>query len=509
MTAVRIQARTRVSVLRRDLCREPLDVFGEIADRDVRGSVFMESAARGTPDGMRSLIVPSGAVRLVARGSHVRLEALSDDGELVVSALGASRRFPVGGAELGVPDIERLKAPSILDAVRELAAVVIDDRSDIAMPPGVFGAFSYELVDCWESLPERPPSRWEEPDIDVVLALDTIVFDHAHDQVHVFTRSLEKAGDAAASRRHQDYVRVLTHGSSSAYPSPTDVGDKHAEPEVDDETFVSGVGKFLDHIERGEIFQGVLSRGLSMKSDADPLSVYRALRETNPSPYMFHVALDEGVLLGASPETSVKVSEGRVEIRPIAGTAPRGLNPDGTTDEELDNRLAVALLLDAKEQAEHAMLVDIARNDVARVSVSGTRTLAELFTIEKYSHVQHLVSAVTGELLPGLDALHAYRAAANMGTLTGAPKLRAMELIRETESSARGYYGGAVGYLLQDGRFDSCIVIRSLRYRPGGLYETRAGAGIVIDSDPARELAETEHKARACRRAVTLAEAYS
>jgi anthranilate synthase component 1 len=155
------------------------------------------------------------------------------------------------------------------------------------------------------------------------------------------------------------------------------------------------------------------------------------------------------------------------------------------------------------------MLVDLARNDVARVAIPGTRRVAEPFTIEKYSHVQHLVSGVFGELRPELDALHAYRAVANMGTLTGAPKLRAMELIRETEPYARGFYGGAVGYLLQDGSFDSCIVIRSLRYRPNGTYSTRAGAGIVADSIPERELEETAHKARACRQAVAIAEACS
>ena len=285
------------------------------------------------------------------------------------------------------------------------------------------------------------------------------------------------------------------------------VSDQAAKPDVSDEAFLASVGKFLNHIERGDIFQGVLSRGLEMESGVDPLAVYRVLRTQNPSPYMFHVDLGDGVLLGASPETCVKVEDRRLEIRPIAGTAPRGFSDDGTIDEELDSRLAIGLLLDSKEQAEHAMLVDLARNDVARVAIPGSRRVRDPFTIEKYSHVQHLVSGVSGELRPELDALHAYRASANMGTLTGAPKLRAMELIRETEPFARGYYGGAVGYLLQDGTFDSCIVIRSLRYRPPGIYSTRAGAGIVADSVPARELEETAHKARACRQAVAIAEA--
>jgi anthranilate synthase component 1 len=242
-----------------------------------------------------------------------------------------------------------------------------------------------------------------------------------------------------------------------------------------------------------------------MTSRATPLAVYRMLREHNPSPYMFHIDLGDGVLFGASPETCLKVEAGQVEIRPIAGTAPRGIRPDGSLDQDMDSRFGVALLLDDKEQAEHVMLVDLARNDVARVSVPGTRRVTDPFTLEKYSHVQHLVSRVKGTLRPDLDALHAYRASANMGTLTGAPKLRAMELIRENEPFSRGFYGGAVGYLLQDGTFDSCIVIRSLRYRDG-VYATRTGAGIVADSIPERELEETSHKARACILAVSLAE---
>jgi anthranilate synthase component 1 len=260
-----------------------------------------------------------------------------------------------------------------------------------------------------------------------------------------------------------------------------------------------------EHIGRGDVFQGVLSRALTMRSAAAPLAVYRALRAINPSPYLFYLDLPDGALLGASPETFLRVEGGEVEVRPIAGTAPRGFDDGGRVDRDLDDRLALRLLLDEKEQAEHAMLLDLARNDVARVSAPGTTRVVQQFGIERYSHVQHLVSRVRGRLRPGCDALHAYRAAANMGTLTGAPKPRAMELIRAMEPSARGFYGGACGYLLQDGTLDSCIVIRSLRQR-GGEYRTRAGAGVVAGSDPRRELAETEAKAMAAREAVAMAE---
>jgi anthranilate synthase component 1 len=501
----------------------------------------MESAATGDPAGNRSLVVPEGAVRLVTRGDEARFQALTACGERVLEAIARARpegRYRSRDATFDLAcapglgrdsadDLARLCSPSILDTARLLAGCVVDEPGpvDATVPPaGIYGAFSYELVDTWEALPPRAPDPWNEPDINVVFALDTVVFDHQAGTVSVVTRAIEATDPRLAEERHRRWLDLLEQGdgdrSEDTYPETVSVPvpEKEAVSDVADDLYREGVRKFLRHIERGDIFQGVLSRALTMKSEASPLTVYRALRRRNPSPYMFHLDVGNGCLLGASPETCIKVEDARLEIRPIAGTAPRGFGPDGVLDEELDSRLAVGLLLDAKEQAEHAMLVDLARNDVARVCVPGTRRVASPFTIEKYSHVQHLVSGVEGRLLPELDALHAYRAAANMGTLTGAPKLRAMELIRETEPTARGFYGGAVGYFLGDGTFDSCIVIRSLRSATAtatggrgetGLYQTRVGAGIVAESVPERELLETTQKARATRVAVSLAEKWS
>ena len=478
----------------------------------------MESAAQGAPAGVRSLVIPEGLIRLVIRGSTANYSLLTPRGVPLMEALAGrlpkteSRgdsvlaRFPDFDKNPALPDAERVRAASVLDGVRALAGLVEDEEPDHdLLPPGLYGAFSYEAVDLWEELPPRRPDPFGEPDANFVFALDAISFDHVRGEVRVVTRSpvgLNQGDD----ERHRFYLEALDKmGASPDHFGDRVAPEKEAEPDVSDEAFKSSVEKFLSHVLAGDIFQGVLSRGLWMESTAPPLAVYRALRSRNPSPYMFYVDLGDGELLGASPETCLKVECGQVMIRPIAGTAPRGLSPDGRIDEELDARLAVSLILDTKEQAEHAMLVDLARNDVARVSVPGTRRVTEPFCVEKYSHVQHLVSGVKGTLLPGFDALHAYVASANMGTLTGAPKLRAMELIRETEPTARGYYGGAVGYLLQDGRFDSCIVIRTLRHRDGR-YLTRTGAGIVADSIPERELEETIHKARACRVAIALAE---
>lgn len=481
--------------------------------------MLLESGDQSARSGIKSLVVPEGVVRLTLRGEEARYAPLSERGTPLLAALAgrladASRRgdtlharFPVAPRSPALPDEERLRAPCVLDAVRALVGLVADDDAPLP-PPGAYGCFSYEMVDLFEELPARRPDPNREADAHLVFALDLVLYDHARGEVQVITRGLD-GDERQAEERHRRYIRELAgggdHDSGPGVKGGRELREKDAEPDLSDTAFLRGVEKFLARIRAGDIFQAVLSRGLSMRSLAPTLDVYRELRRCNPSPYMFHVDLENGVLLGASPETCIKVERGELEIRPIAGTAPRGLTPTGEVDEELDARLAVALLLDRKEQAEHAMLVDLARNDVARVSVPGTRRVEDPLAIEKYSHVQHLVSRVRGRLLPGLDALHAYRASANMGTVTGAPKLRAMELIRESEPYARGYYGGAVGYLLQDGSFDSCIVIRSLRYRDG-VYESRAGAGIVADSIPERELEETCHKARACRLAVAAAE---
>ncbi len=516
------RARTKTTVLDADDCLAPVDFVQAISSRsEIRASVLMESAAQGSPVGTQSLVIPGGAVQLQTRGGEASFRPLAANAYRVLEALTprlpeASAKnyvlgahYPTGAGDPSRPDEERLMAPSVLDAVRALTGLVEDEDPGLVRPPGVYGAFSYELVDQWEDLPRRRPDPWNEPDLHLVFALDAVLFDHLRGEVRVITRALDASDQGEADAKHRLFCEILGDGARAS-EAPSDsfvesVEEKAAEADLADPVFLESVETFLRHIWRGDIFQGVLSRGLSMKSKADPLTVYRVLRRCNPSPYMFHVDVGTGILLGASPETCLKVEGGIVEIRPIAGTAPRGFREDGTIDQELDSRLAVGLLLDHKEQAEHAMLVDLARNDVARVSVAGTRRVASPFSIERYSHVQHLVSGVQGELLPELDALHAYRAAANMGTLSGAPKLRAMELIRETEPTSRGFYGGAVGYCLQDGTFDSCIVIRSLRYRDGH-YLTRAGAGIVADSVPERELAETSHKARACRAAVAAAE---
>jgi anthranilate synthase component 1 len=502
-------------------CSAPVALFGRLRDENrAAGLGLLESSGSPgseLPTTRRSVVVRGGLLRVELRGGTLSCRALVDAGEELLAVLSRglpdarlegkslTAEYPVEPGSSAIPDDQRLTRPSSLDGLRVASRLIADRRSGAALAPGLFGAFSYEIVDQFERLPPRRPDPLQEPDASFVLGADLVVHDRAANKVQVVTRGLPWENAMGVRDRHAQCVALLREREEEPQCPARGVVLKPAATDVEDDQFLGAVGDFLEQIAAGEIFQGVLSRGMAMPSPADPLQVYAALRRRNPSPYMFFLDLPDGALLGASPETFLRVEDGIVEIRPIAGTVARGRRPDGTIEDDLDRRLALSLLLDPKEQAEHAMLLDLARNDVARVSLPGTTRVVQQFVVEKYSHVQHLVSRVRGELRPELDALHAYRAAANMGTLTGAPKVRAMELIRDAEPYSRGFYGGAAGYLLQDGSLDSCIVIRSLRYKDG-VYHTRTGAGIVWDSVPDKELIETEHKARAVREAVSMAE---
>jgi len=266
-------------------------------------------------------------------------------------------------------------------------------------------------------------------------------------------------------------------------------------------TFERDVARVLEYVRAGDTFQTVLSRRQEVAGPVDPLRLYRYLRALNPAPYLFYLALDDFAFVGSSPEVLVRVEGREVTVRPIAGTRPRGRTP------EEDETLARELLADEKERAEHMMLVDLGRNDVGRVARFGTVRVTDLLTIERYSHVQHLVSEVRGELRDGYDALDVFKACFPAGTVTGAPKVRAMEIIDELEPERRGPYAGAVGYVGWGAtNLDTAIAIRSAVVRPDRVV-VQAGAGIVADSDPAREFEETEAKAQAVLRAITLAKA--
>ena len=493
--------------LQLDDCAEPLLVTRRLrALGSGAGSVLFES---GDFDGdlptLRwSFLVARALVRLELRSGKWRIEPLCDSGNAVAAILRVRATLPLEVCATH-DDESRLRARSPLDLLRDAAGVLHDTRS-VSLPPGVFGAIAYEFVDAFEDLGARKPDPLDDPDATFVVAQDVIVFDHAKRRVHLIVRGLPTETLDAVRARLATLEAAVRPGATLR-----ELPRREAPPprsDTEEREFIRSVERIKEHILAGDVFQAVVSRRTWVESTARPLDVYQALRQENPSPYMFCIDLEQGALLGSSPETFLRIENGEVESRPIAGTAPRGRHTDGSIDDAHDQRLALGLLLDAKELAEHMMLVDLARNDVARVCVPGTTRVVQALAVERYAHVQHLVSRVRGRLRPGLDAIHAYRAAANTGTLTGAPKPRAMRLLRELEPTARGFYGGAVGYLLADGRFDSCIAIRSLRAK-GGRYFVQSGAGIVHDSDPALEFAETLHKARSCLTAVEMAKSLS
>jgi anthranilate synthase component 1 len=265
------------------------------------------------------------------------------------------------------------------------------------------------------------------------------------------------------------------------------------------ETFRAMVRKAWEYIAAGDIIQVVLSQRLQRESDADPVDLYRALRHVNPSPYLFFLKVRDLCLIGSSPEVMVRLEEGVAELKPIAGTRRRGKS------EQEDRRLADELLQDPKERAEHVMLVDLGRNDLGRIARIGSVQVNQLMTVERYSHVMHLVSDIQAQLAEGKDAFDVLRATFPAGTLTGAPKVRAMEIIAEQEPSRRGPYGGAVGYFSYGGNMDFCITIRTMLQKDGKIF-IQAGAGIVADSDPEAEYKETLNKAEGMVQAVSLAE---
>src|SRR5271166_4424440 len=377
------------------------------------------------------------------------------------------------------------------------------------LPPftsGGVGYLAYDMVRQFERLPERAKDDLGLPDCVFTFYDRLLAFDHLRHQVHIIaaadvrSESPRKAYDraladiAAIERKLARGVRAQDlHWSTTSKKKAI-----KAHVSTSHDNFVESVRTAKEYIAAGDIFQVVLSQRLDFKPPADPFQIYRALRTVNPAPYMFFLQLDDMHVVGASPEMLVRVSGRKLEYRPIAGTHKRG------ADAAEDERLIEELRSDEKERAEHVMLVDLGRNDLGRVSDYGTVRVRALMYVERYSHVMHLVSALEGQLRPELDALDAVAACFPAGTLSGAPKVRAMEIIEELEPVRRGVYGGAILCADYAGNLDSCIAIRTMVLHRGRAY-VQAGAGIVADSDPESEYQECMSKAsallRACERA--------
>ncbi|MHB8604178.1 MAG: anthranilate synthase component I family protein [Thermoplasmatota archaeon] len=346
---------------------------------------------------------------------------------------------------------------------------------------GLVGQFSYEYVENLERIPPRAPSdavASQFPQFEFGLYLDGVVFDRLTERVIYFSHGRDRSREIEALAKERPPDTSVTFGAP--------------RENMERSRFTKAVETAKHAIHEGEIFQVVLSRRFDASYTGDLLAFYHALKRLNPSPYMYYLKSGERHIVGSSPEMLARVDGGRVETFPIAGTRPLG------ADEAETERLAADLLADPKELAEHAMLVDLARNDVGRVAEYGTVRVSESKKVERYSHVQHLVSKVEGRLRPGRSAFDALDAVFPAGTVSGAPKVRAMEIIRELEPDARGPYAGAIGYFSFNGNADAAIAIRTL-VAANGHASVQAGAGIVYDSDPEREFEETQQKMRALR----------
>jgi hypothetical protein len=511
--------------------------------------VLLESADIASKQHLTTIAVLAASAQITCTGDTVTLKALdTTDGPQALKAVAQELSSAVthqsdselvlhlpSVAEDSAEEHARLRERSTMEPLRILTDQVV------AHPhlPLVAGAVAFDYLGTYESLPSVADGANTCPDYLFFNARIILVVDHPTGSCQLVGASL----DAAQLSAQMDALEVAINELPAQAPSapaeqaapaqqtpltpsahqqaaipeaqatlaasaPAQAAEDTitAYPTMSDADFCELVAKMQQHIAIGDAYQVVPSRGFVIDCP-QPLQTYRYLHDADPSPYMFYIATDDFELFGASPESSLlhSAKTGQVAIRPIAGTRPRGFAPDGSIDHELDIRLELELRSDAKEVAEHVMLVDLARNDVARISAPGTRKVTQLLRVDRYSRVMHLVSEVTGQLASDLHPLDAFRASMTMGTLTGAPKLRAAELIRQYEGTRRGSYGGAVGYLRGDGELDTCIVIRSAFAR-GGKAIVQAGAGVVSDSVPQREADETAHKASNVLRAIAAAQ---
>ncbi len=470
---------------------------------------------------LSDLDTPLSVYLKLADGPHTYLFESVEGGERFgrysIIGLPAQRVYAFAGHTLYVTECgELVEAREVADPFAEVERL----RSAHSVPKiaglpgftgGLVGWFGFECIQYIE--PRLAGSRADgsaipddlgTPDILLMLSEEVAVFDNLKGRLYLIVHAdpAQPQAYARANRRLDELTHRLRHGGAG-YPETL------ASSALDESDFISGftregfiaaVEKSQEYIRDGDIFQVVLSQRLSVPFTARPVDVYRALRALNPSPYMYFLDVGDMQVVGSSPEILVRLEhdeagQGRITVRPIAGTRPRGATP------ELDAAMEAELLADPKERAEHLMLIDLGRNDVGKVSQPGTVEVGEQFVIERYSHVMHIVSEVTGTLLPGLSYADVLRATFPAGTVSGAPKIRALEVIRELEPVKRNVYAGSIGYLGWHGDADTAIAIRTAVIQDGRLH-VQAGAGIVHDSDPAKEWEETMSKGRALFRAV-------
>lgn len=471
----------RIPVMREVLADldTPLSAYLKLADEPY--TYLLESVQGGEKWGRYSIIGLRARTVLRVNGHLVRIE---HDGHMLET-------FTAPDPLVAVDEFQvRYKVPAV-DGLPRFTG-------------GLVGHFGYDCVRYVEKkLAHAPhPDPIGTPDILLMLSEDVVVFDNLRDSIFLITHADPNETDALS--RAEARLTALTEKLRAPVPiSATTAGEGHAPQEAEfvsgfgAERFKAGVDRIKDYELAGDIMQVVLAQRLSAPFTAAPLALYRALRHLNPSPYMYFLHCGDYHIVGSSPEILARVEDGMVTVRPIAGTRVRGATP------EEDKALEQDLLADPKEVAEHLMLIDLGRNDVGRVSEIGGVHVTEQMVVERYSHVMHIVSNVDGRLKPGVSALDVLRATLPAGTLSGAPKVRAMEIIDELEPVKRGVYGGAVGYLAWNGAMDTAIAIRTAVIKNGQIH-IQAGAGVVADSVPESEWQETLNKARAVVRACQL-----
>ncbi len=445
---------------------DPSHLLNMKTDQDI---VLLESADVVTKLSEKSLLFFDLALRMEARENNVVVTVLIDEGRELLKRLvehfkeeavlvnADSATFSFRPLHHHLDLLEKMKARSALDLLRVTQSLIEVAHEDLKRAFMLVGAFTYDFLDHFEKLPPAKQDVQNLPDFVFYLPLSVVVLDNLAQQTTVYSHELAAGTQAESSqngrRRFDRAVDLIERGLFGATRGHAVIPriDNHYPQfvtDIADDDFMKLVERCKEHIYAGDVYQIVLSRTFSHPIK-DVVLTYQTLKRLNPSPYMFFLRTEKWTLLGASPETFIKVDNGgqRMAIRPIAGTRRRGFDQDGNIDPELDSREQASLCLDEKELAEHMMLVDLARNDIASVARPHSRRIKRLLGVDRYSHVMHMVSEVEGTLEKEHDALSAYQASMNMGTLMGAPKVRAAELLRGLEASKRGFYGGAIGYL--------------------------------------------------------------
>jgi len=503
---------------------DPLSVY-QLLCHQQQHNILLESAEIDKKHLLKSLLLTDAAVKIVCNANSVTFSALSLNGQTAINFAAEQlnshaqlsfsedkKSFEAVFAEVPteLDEKSRLTAINPLQSLRLFNQLTHEQSHPFAVFLG--GAFAFDLMGIAEDLPQVQEGENTCPDFVYYLAETLVVIDHELKTTEIigntFSDNTTEDGQRSdISERVAQIKESLSKTINSEQVAHLNLLDENIKVkqennnqvsvDISDEGFCKIVDQLKENIRAGDIFQVVPSRTFTL-SCTDSIAAYKALKLSNPSPYMFYLKDSDFCIFGASPESAIKyqASNRHVEIYPIAGTRPRGFDKSGNISLDLDSRIELELRQDKKESAEHIMLVDLARNDIARVSQPGTRYVADLLKVDRYSHVMHLVSRVCGTLQTDLDALHAYQACMNMGTLSGAPKVKATSLIREVEGKRRGSYGGAVGYLTGTGEMDTCIVIRSA-FVKDNIAQVQAGAGVVYDSDPISEANETRQKAQA------------